>query len=61
MPFAEYYFSALLVAAPVLWIFIHAGFRPFWTLLLAIPEVGLIACLLFLALRKWPAQQAGRA
>jgi hypothetical protein len=49
-----YYLFALAVAMPMAWIFKNAGFKPYWALLLAMPDVGLTFCILLLALRKWP-------
>jgi hypothetical protein len=54
MPFARYYIFSLLMAVPVARIFMRAGFRPYWVLLLAVPDAGLILCTALLALRKWP-------
>jgi len=54
MPFAGYYLFALLALIPVTRIFERAGFRPYWALLLAIPDAGLVLCAALLALRKWP-------
>ena len=49
-----YYISAVLAAVPVARILMRAGFNPFWVVLLAVPDVGLILCVLLMALRKWP-------
>ncbi len=56
-PVARYYLFALVVAVPVVQVFRRAGFRPYWAALLGVPQVGLILCLLLLALRKWPQSQ----
>lgn len=53
-PFARYYAFALLMVVPVARIFMRAGFKPYWALLLGVPDVGLILCMVLLALRKWP-------
>lgn len=54
MPFAQYYLFVLLVLIPVIRIFERAGFRPYWALLLAVPDAGIILCSAILALKKWP-------
>jgi len=55
MPFNEYYYIFVVSAfLPMAWIFRHAGFKPYWALLLLIPDAGLIFCAVLLALRKWP-------
>lgn len=58
-PLAFYYLSAALMLVPVARIFMRAGFRPYWAGLLAVPEAGLILCLIVLALRPWQTQQKG--
>jgi hypothetical protein len=52
MPFLQHYLFCLLSIVPVMAIFERMGFRPYWALLLAVPEVGLILCLLFLVFGK---------
>jgi hypothetical protein len=54
MPFAQYYLFVVLALIPAIRIFERAGFRPWWALLLAAPDVGFILCAAALALRKWP-------
>ena len=50
----QYYISAVLVAVPVMRILMRAGFKPFWAVLLVVPDIGLILCAALLAFRKWP-------
>lgn len=50
----QYYISSALIAIPVTRILMRAGFKPFWALLLLIPDIGFILCTVLLALRKWP-------
>ncbi len=52
--FVEYYLSSFLMAVPIARIFMRAGFRPYWVVLLVVPDIGLILCAVLLALRKWP-------
>ena len=52
--FVEYYLFSLLMVVPMGRIFMRAGFKPYGVLLLGVPDVGLILCLMLLALRKWP-------
>jgi len=54
-----YYAVAAVLMAPVVRIFMRAGFHPAWALLLLLPVVGYIACAGVLALRKWPSATAG--
>lgn len=54
MPFAEYYIFAALAAVPAARIFRRAGFKPYWALLLAVPDIGMVLCAGVLALRTWP-------
>jgi len=56
MPFIEYYKFVLVTIVPVAVIFKYAGFKPYWALLMAIPDIGLIVCAVTLALRKWPGE-----
>jgi hypothetical protein len=55
--FVGYYKFVLLTIVPVGRIFMRAGFRPFWALFLAVPDIGLVLCTVFLALIKWPSRQ----
>lgn len=57
-PLAQYYLFCLLAIVPVARIFMRAGFRPFWALLLAAPDIGFVLCLVVLAARKWPGRAA---
>ncbi len=50
---ARYYITAALLVVPFARLFIRAGFRPYWVVLLAVPDVGLALCILALALQKW--------
>ena len=52
-PAVMYYTSALLMAVPMARIFMRAGFKPYWIVLLVVPDAGLILCLAALALGKW--------
>jgi hypothetical protein len=52
-PLMMYYIFVLLAAVPVARIFMRAGFKPYWVLLLAVPDLGLVLCTLVLALGKW--------
>ncbi len=52
-PFARYYLFCLLAVIPVVRIFMRAGFKPWWAVLLAVPDIGFILCTVFLALMKW--------
>jgi len=52
-PLFVYYASALLMAVPLARIFMRAGFKPYWVVLLGVPDAGLILCLAALALGKW--------
>lgn len=54
MPFAQYYLFALLAVVPLIQIFRRAGLKPYWVLLLAVPNAGLALCAAILALKKWP-------
>ena len=57
-PLQTYYLFAMLAALPVARIFMRAGFKPYWALLLGVPDVGLILCAGLLAIRKWPKEGA---
>ena len=59
-PLGWYAMFALLVAVPVARVFMRAGCRPWWTLLLGVPLAGFVLCLAVLALRPWPAQGRGQ-
>ncbi|MBU6475736.1 MAG: hypothetical protein KGL10_05070 [Alphaproteobacteria bacterium] len=50
---ARYYVTAALLVVPFARIFTRAGFRPYWAVLLGVPDVGLALCILALALQKW--------
>ncbi len=50
---ARYYLYAALMAVPLARIFTRAGFKPYWVGLLVVPDVGLLFCVLALALQKW--------
>ena len=53
-PFTVYYYVFALTAfIPVARIFERAGFRPYWAVLLCVPDIGLGVCSVVLALRKW--------
>lgn len=56
--FVRYYTFVLLAIIPVGRIFVRAGFKPWWALFLAVPDIGLVLCSVFLALIKWPSRQA---
>lgn len=56
-PAVMYYASALLMAVPLARIFMRAGFKPYWIVLLVVPDAGLILCLAALALGKWSKRQ----
>lgn len=63
-PLWGYYVSVMLVMAPVVRIFMRAGFRPYWALMLLIPWAGYIGCAAVLALFRWPvaaSQEEGKA
>jgi len=53
-PFAQYYLFALLIVVPVARIFMRAGFKMWWTALLAVPDIGFILCAAALTFQKWP-------
>ena len=55
----QYYISAVLIVVPVTRILIRAGFKPYWVVLLAVPEAGLALCAVLLAHRKWSSQTKG--
>lgn len=46
----------LVILYPAWRIFVRAGFSPWWSLLVVVPVVGLLAALLVLGLRRWPAE-----
>ncbi len=50
----QYYISAVLMAAPVARILVRARFKPWWAVLLVVPDIGLILCAALLAVNKWP-------
>lgn len=54
-----YYMAVAVMMMPVLRIFIRAGLKPYWALLLLVPWVGYIFCACALAFRKWPAATVG--
>lgn len=53
-PLWAYYVSVMLVMAPVVRIFMRAGFKPYWALMLLIPWAGCVGCTAILALYRWP-------
>lgn len=53
-PLIKYYLFTLIIAVPVIRVLQRAGFKPYWALLLGVPDVGLILCTAVLALKKWP-------
>lgn len=58
-PLWGYYVSVMLVMAPVVRIFMRAGFKPYWALMLLVPWAGYIGCAAALALFGWPVKDSG--
>jgi len=54
-PLWAYYIAVMLMMAPAVRVFMRAGLRPFWALLLLVPLVGYILAAAALAFQKWPA------
>lgn len=59
-PLVQYYISVMLVMAPAVRIFIRAGLKPWFALLLLAPYAGYILCVACLAFMKWPRAQKGK-
>ncbi len=54
-PLVKYYISAVIALYPMARIFMRAGLRPVYAVLLAVPYIGFILCLAALARLKWKA------
>ncbi len=50
----NYYISVMLGMAPMVRIFIRAGFNPAWALGLLVPYAGIVICSLRLGFTHWP-------
>ncbi|MDI1228645.1 MAG: hypothetical protein PSY14_13270 [bacterium] len=56
-PVWAYYIAVMLMMAPVVRIFMRAGLRPHFALLLLVPMMGFVLVAAALAFQKWPAAQ----
>lgn len=56
-PIWAYYIAVALMMAPVVRIFMRAGLRRYWALLLLLPLAGFIFAACALAFQKWPAAE----
>lgn len=56
-PLWAYYIAAALMMAPVVRIFMRAGLRAHYALLLLVPMLGFVLAAAALAFQKWPAAQ----
>lgn len=54
-PLWAYYIAVALMMAPVVRIFMRAGLRPHYALLLLVPLLGFVLAPCALAFQKWPA------
>ena len=57
-PIWAYYIAVALMMAPVVRIFMRAGLRAHYALLLLVPLVGFVLAACALAFQKWPAAEA---
>ncbi len=56
-PVWAYYIAVALMMAPTVRVFMRAGLRSYWALLLLVPLVGFIIAAAALAFQKWPAAE----
>lgn len=53
-PIWAYYIAAALLMAPLVRIFMRAGLKPYFALLVLVPYVGYVLCAAALTFQRWP-------